>query len=120
MWNKSNPHINSFQPVIHSRSRAPREGAYPLEDKINDLYFHELYCYYIVAVKRLKPIKRSARNYTKANWEAIIDELANVIWTQNIDYTDVDTAWLNFKNILNKVCDRNIPHVTTKNNTNYP
>ena len=72
------------------------------------------------AVKRLKPIKRSARNYTKANWENINDELANVNWTQNIDYTDIDTAWLNFRNILNKICDRHIPNVTIKNNTNYP
>ena len=72
------------------------------------------------AVKRLKPIKRSARNYTKANWENINDELANVNWTQNIDNTDIDTAWLNFRNILNKICDRHIPNVTIKNNTNYP
>ena len=71
------------------------------------------------AVKRLKPIKRSARNYTKAKWENINDELANVNWTQKIDYTDIDTAWLNFRNILNKICDRHIANVTIKNNTNY-
>ena len=38
MWDKSNPYINSFQPVVHPRSRARRGSADPLEAKINDLY----------------------------------------------------------------------------------
>ena len=46
--------------------------------------------------------------------------LQNVNWTQHIDYTDIDTAWSNFKNILNKICDRHIPHVTINAKSSYP
>ena len=42
MWDQSNPYINSFQPVTHPLSSAfkgTKEGADPLEDRINDLDF---------------------------------------------------------------------------------
>ena len=42
MWDQSNPYINSFQPVTHPLSPAfkgTKEGADPLEDRINDLDF---------------------------------------------------------------------------------
>ena len=42
MWDQSNPYINSFQPVTHPLSTAfkgTKEGADPLEDRINDLDF---------------------------------------------------------------------------------
>ena len=41
-WNQSNPYINSFQPVAHPLSiafKGMKEGADPLEDRINDLDF---------------------------------------------------------------------------------
>ena len=42
IWDQSNPNMNSFQPVTHPLSTAfksTKEGADPLEDRINDLDF---------------------------------------------------------------------------------
>ena len=72
------------------------------------------------AIKRAKAPKRSIRNHKKANWTTINYELRNVNWAHHIDYTDVNTAWLNFKSILNSICDAHIPKVTIKNKLSYP
>ena len=72
------------------------------------------------AIKRAKAPKRSIRNYKKANWARIDYELRNVNWAHHIDCTDINTAWLNFKSILNSICDAHIPKVTIKNKLSYP
>ena len=55
------------------------------------------------AVKRLKHPKRSVRNYKKADWLAINNDLSRINWRHYIDYTDIKTAWCNFKSILNNI-----------------
>ena len=72
------------------------------------------------AVKRLKQPKRILRNYKKADWLSINNELAAINWDLHTNYTDIYTAWSNFKTILNEICDRHIPVVTVKSNNNCP
>ena len=72
------------------------------------------------AIKRTKLRKRCIRNYKKANWVNINNDLRNINWAECIDYIDINTAWLKFKLILNSICDTHIPKVTIKKKTNYP
>ena len=72
------------------------------------------------AVKRLKHPKRSVRNFKKADWLAINNDLSRINWSHYIDYTDINTAWCNFKSILNNICDQHIPKITLKNCNNLP
>ena len=68
----------------------------------------------------MKPPKRSVRNYKKANWFAINDELSRINWDHYIDRTDINSAWYNFKSILNSVCDHHIPKITLKKCNDLP
>ena len=74
------------------------------------------------AIERTKPCKLCSRNYEIANWVNINNDFRNVIWAEYINETSINTAWLNFKLILNSICDTHIPKVTieNKNKTNYP
>ena len=72
------------------------------------------------AVKRLKRPKRSVRNFKKADWLAINNDLSRINWSHYVDYTDINTAWCDFKSILNNICDQHIPKITLKNCNNLP
>ena len=72
------------------------------------------------AVKRLQHPKRSVRNFKKADWLAINNDLSRINRSHYIDYTDINTAWCNFKGILNNICDQHIPKITLKNCNNLP
>ena len=71
-------------------------------------------------VKRLKPPKRSVRNFKKADWVAINNDLSGINWDLHIDCTDINTAWCNFKNTLNSICDQHIPKITLKRCNDLP
>ena len=72
------------------------------------------------AVKRFKHPKRSVRNFKKTDWLAINNDLSRINWSHYVDYTDINTAWCNFKSILNNICDQHIPKITLKNCNNLP
>ena len=71
-------------------------------------------------VKRLKPPKRSVRNFKKADWVAINNDLSGINWDLHIDCTDINIAWCNFKNTLNSICDQHIPKITLKRCNDLP
>ena len=66
------------------------------------------------AVKRVNPPKRRVKNYDRADWESINNEIAKTNWIEKIDNTDIFTAWNNFKVTLEDICDRHIPTKTIK------
>ena len=72
------------------------------------------------AVKRLRPPKISVGNSKKADWVAINNDLSGINWDQHIDCTDINSAWCNFKNTLNSICDQHIPKITLKRCNDLP
>ena len=80
-----------------------------------DLEFNNLIC-------RNKGAKRHIRNCKKANWCAINNalKLNNINWFGCIDCLDIDPAWDKFYNVLNDICDNNIPNITIQHKKDMP
>ena len=78
-----------------------------------DLKFKNLIC-------RNKGAKRHIRNYKKANWRAINNVLNNINWFGYIDCLDINSAWDKFYNVLNEICDNNIPNITIQHKKDMP
>ena len=78
-----------------------------------DINFKKLIC-------RNKGPRREIRNYKKANWREINIALNRINWDNHIDYLDIDTAWNNFKETLNSICNQHIPSITIQQKQNLP
>ena len=66
------------------------------------------------AVKRVKPIRRFFRNFKKANWQAINEELVSIEWNKILNKNDINIAWNTFKVTLDNICDKHIPYIRSK------
>ena len=51
-------------------------------------------------ISRNKGRKRVIKNYKKANWREINSTFNNINWHECIDCMDINSAWKNFKEIL--------------------
>ena len=69
---------------------------------------------------KLKSSKRKMYNYKKANWEEMNRDLNRVSWDSYLQYTDAESAWINFKKILFQIIDKHIPIVTIKDKGSPP
>ena len=65
-------------------------------------------------VKRKPRVKRKCYNYKNANWDILNEQLAMIDWDILLDYSDPETAWANFKEILFSKIDDHIPKFTIK------
>ena len=65
-------------------------------------------------VKRKPRVKRKCYNYKNANWDMLNEQLAMIDWDSLLDYSDPETAWANFKQILFSKIDDHIPKFTIK------
>ena len=65
-------------------------------------------------VKRKPRVKRKYYNYKNANWDMLNEQLAMIDWDSLLDYSDPETAWANFKEILFSKIDDHIPKFTIK------
>ena len=65
-------------------------------------------------VKRKPRVKRKCYNYKNANWDMLNEQLAMIDWDSLLDYSDPETAWANFKEILFSKIDDHIPKFTIK------
>ena len=63
---------------------------------------------------KLKFLKRKVYNFKKANWDELNRDINRVRWDSYLQYTDAESAWLNFKRILFQLIDKHIPIVTIK------
>ena len=71
-------------------------------------------------ISRNKGRKRVIKNYKKANWREINSRFNNINWHECIDCMDINSAWNNFKEILNSVCNQHIPNITIQCKQNLP
>ena len=72
-------------------------------------------------VKRLRKQRRSIYNFSKANWDALNDDLLRVDWDSGLLHcTDIFNAWSIFKTILTALCDKHIPKIKVKSKGHPP
>ena len=71
-------------------------------------------------ISRRKGLKRTITNFKKANWREINNAFNDINWHQHIDYLEINSAWNNFKEILNSVCNQHIPNITIQSKQNLP
>ena len=65
-----------------------------------------------IKVKRIRKNRRSIYNFSKANWEALNNDLRSVDWNSGLlNGCHIFSAWNTFKTILFALCDKHIPKV---------
>ena len=69
-------------------------------------------------ISRRKGLKRTIRNFKKANCQEINNAFNDINWHQHIDYLDINSVWNNFKEILNSVCNQHILNITIQSKQN--
>ena len=88
------------------------------EHVISDHYAITFNLIFNKLISRRKGLKRTIRNFKKANWREIKNAFND--WHQHVDYLDINSAWNNFKEILNSVCNQHIPNITIQSKQNLP
>ena len=71
-------------------------------------------------VKRIKCPKRKIYNYKKAKWDELNNDLKRIKWDYLLKNCNAQRAWTIFKNILCKLCDKNIPKISIKSQFQPP
>jgi len=83
---------------------------------------HFFISFYIkLKVKRIRPQPRTIYNFSKANWEALDNDLKHVDWDNGLLHgMGIEAAWSRFKSILFLLCDKHIPKVKIKSKGSPP
>ena len=59
-------------------------------------------------------------NYKKANWAGLNSDLKYINWDRILRGVNAQAQWNIFSDILGKLCDKNIPKITTKSQFQPP
>ena len=71
-------------------------------------------------VYRKPRTKRTCYNYKNARWENLNNDLNTINWDSLLDFQEPEAAWKNFKNILFRKIDINVPKFTIKSEYQPP
>ena len=63
------------------------------------------------SVTRKRGPKREVPNWSRADWDALNNELKHIPWDSHLMHCDADTSWSRFKDILLNCCKKHIPNV---------
>ena len=100
-------HVNSI--VVHDRNAFVKSDHFFISFEIK------------LKLKRIRAQRRSIYNFSKANWEALDNDLRHVDWNSCLLYgIDIGVAWDRFKSILSVLCDKHIPKIKIKSKGSPP